>query len=64
MIIHELPSLENEDPRLTEMFNKMRPLGMPRYGLGYLEQLDSLIPNSRFENPTPPDCKKPSKPKV
>lgn len=42
--IYEFPSLEYEDARLTEMFIKVRPPGMPRYGLGYLEKMDELIP--------------------
>lgn len=64
MLIHELPFLENEDPRLKEMFGKMRLHGMPRYGLGYLEKMDDVIPQSRFNNFIPDDCKKPSKPKM
>lgn len=43
------------------MFSKMRPPGTQQYGLGYLEQLDSIIPSSRFQNFVPSDCKKPSK---
>ena len=63
-MIHELPSLENEDPRLKDMFRKMRPTNMPCYGLGYLEQLDEIIPQSRFDNFVPSNCKKPSKPEM
>ncbi len=37
---------------------------MPKYGLGYLEQMDDLIPSCRFQNPLPNDCKKPSKPEM
>ena len=58
-MMHQLPSLENEDPRLTYIFSKMRPPNMPKYGLGYLEQMDYLIPQSRFCS-LPEDCKKPS----
>ena len=61
IVIHELPSLENEDPRLTEMFSKMRPPGMPKYGLGYLEHTDDLIPSYWLQDPVPNDFKKPSK---
>ena len=64
MMIHELHSLENEDPLLKEMFGKMCPPGMPKYVLGYLEQMDNLIPQSRFNNFVPDDCKKPSKPEM
>lgn len=57
LMIHELPTLENEYPRVTEMFSKMIRPGMPKYGLGYHERLDSLIPSSRFQNPIPPEYK-------
>ena len=61
LMIHELPYLENEDPHLKDMFSKMHPLGIPCYGLGYLEQLDEIIPQSRFDNFVPYDYKKSSK---
>lgn len=57
MTMHELSSLETEDPRLTKMYNKMRPMNMPKYGLGYLERMNHLIPESRFRT-VPDDCKK------
>lgn len=63
-MIHERPSLENEDPRLKDMFRKMFPAGMSCYGLGYLDQLDEIIPQSRFNNFVPSDCKKHLKPKM
>lgn len=63
-MIHELPYLENEDSHLKDMFSKMRPIGMTHYGLGYLEQLDEIIPQSRFDNFVPSNCKKSSKPKM
>lgn len=34
---------------------------MPIYRLGYLEQMDNIIPSCRFQNLIPLDCKKPSK---
>lgn len=37
LMIHELPSLKNEDPCLPETFSNMCAPGIPRYGLGYLE---------------------------
>lgn len=56
-MIHEIVTLEGEDRKLTEMICQMRP-AKPRYGLGYLEQANSLIPECRF-HPVPSDCKKP-----
>jgi len=50
-------SIEEEDPRLTQMICLMRP-AKPRYGLGKLEQSE-LIPECRFKQ-IPPDCKKPA----
>lgn len=63
-MVHELPTLENEDLHLTKMFSKMRPPGIPKYGLGYLERLDSLIPSSMFQSHIPIDCKNPSIPEM
>jgi len=62
LLIHELPFLENEDARLTKMFSIMRLPGMPKYGFGYLEQMDDLIPSCRFQSPLLNDCKNPYKP--
>lgn len=36
LMMHEIATLENEDPRLTEIFSLMRP-AKPKYGLGFLE---------------------------
>lgn len=57
-MMHEIPIMENEDPRLTQMFSVMRP-AKPRYGLGYLEKANGLIPDCRFGS-VPDDCKKPT----
>jgi hypothetical protein len=32
----------------------------PKYGLGYIEQCDTVIPESRFSNPLPKNMKKPA----
>lgn len=58
LIMHEIITLEGEDPRLTKMFSAMRP-AKPTYGLGYLKQAKGLIPSCRF-GPIPDDCKKPT----
>ena len=58
LMMHEILTLEGEDPKLTEMMCLMRP-AKPRYGLGYLEQANCLIPDCRF-CPVPADCKKPA----
>lgn len=44
------------------MFSRMRP-PKPRYGLGYLEQMNDLIPPSRL-CPALDDCKKPPVPEM
>jgi len=46
-MMHEIITLEGEDPRLTEMMSLMRP-AKPTYGLGHLEQEKILIPACRF----------------
>lgn len=56
-MMHEIITLEVEDPILTEMFSVMRP-AKPKYGLGYLEQAKGLISSCRF-GLVPNDCKKP-----
>lgn len=56
--MHEITTLEGEDPRLTKMMCLMRP-AKPRYGLGQLEQANDLFPACRFD-PVPDDCKKPA----
>lgn len=42
----------------------MRPPGIPKYGLGYLEKMDDIIPSCRFQKPVPTDYKKASKPEI
>jgi len=58
LMMHEVVTLEGEDPRLTEMMCLMRP-AKPKYGPGHLEQENCLIPDCRFR-PVPVDCKKPA----
>jgi len=58
LMMHEIITLEGEDPRLAEMFSIMRPT-KPTFGSGYLEQAKGLIPACRF-CPLPYDCKKPT----
>ena len=62
-MMHLVPTLENEDPRLTAIFTNMRPANSPKYGLGYLEEKDRLIPECRFKD-LPKDCKRPSVPEI
>jgi hypothetical protein len=38
----------------------MRTPNSPRYGLGYIEQCDTIIPECRFSNPLPTHIKRPS----
>ena len=54
-MMHLMPSLEEEDPRLTSIYMDMRPTNSPKYGLGYIEQADKLIPDCRFRD-LPPGC--------
>ena len=38
----------------------MRPPDTPKYGLGYVEQCDTTIPDCRFTNPLPSDIQRPT----
>ena len=57
---HSILALETHDPRLKEIFSFCWPLGMPKYGLGYIEQANTVISDCYFNNPLPPDIQKPS----
>ena len=63
-MIHSIPALETDDPRLKEIFSYCRPPGMPKYGLGYIEQANTVIPDCRFNNPLSADIQKPSIPEM
>jgi len=43
-MIHYMPSIESLDPRIREIYKGMRTPNAPRYGLGYIEQCDTVIP--------------------
>jgi hypothetical protein len=55
-----MPSIESLDPRIKDIYKGMRPPGTPKYGLGYTEQCDTVIPDCRFTNPLPKDIQRPS----
>ena len=59
-MIHYMPTIETLDPRLQDIYKGMRPPGTPKYGLGYIEQCDQVIPDCRFFNPLPSDMQRPS----
>jgi hypothetical protein len=59
-IIHYMPTIETLDPRLQNIYKGMRPPGTPKYGLGYIEQCDQVIPDFRFTNPLPESINRPS----
>jgi hypothetical protein len=54
-----MPSIAHLDPRLKECYKGARTPKCPPYGLGYIEQCDSVIPKSRFSNNLPKNMKKP-----
>lgn len=60
LMIHYMPTIETLDPRIQDIYKGMRPPGTPRYGLGYIEQCDKVIPDCRFSNPLPSDIQRPS----
>jgi hypothetical protein len=60
LMIHYMPTIETLDPRLQDIYKGMRPPGTPKYGLGYTEQCDQVIPDCRFTNPLPESIKRPS----
>lgn len=60
--MHHISELEIDDPRLREIFSYCRPPRTPRYGLGYIEQIDAIIPSCRFENSLATGLQKPSVP--
>jgi len=59
-MIHYMPSIASLDPRLKACYQGSRTPNSPKYGLGYIEQCDSVIPECRFFNTLPPNMKKPS----
>jgi hypothetical protein len=60
LMIHYMPSIESLDPRIKEIYRGMRTPNSPKYGLGYIEQCDTVIPECRFSNPLPSKYKRPS----
>jgi hypothetical protein len=52
-MIHHMPSIETLDPRLQDVYKGMRPPGSPKYGLGYIEQCDKIIPAADLIIPYP-----------
>ena len=63
-MIHHMPSIETLDPRLQDVYKGMRPPNTPKYGLGYIEQCDQVIPDCRFNNPLPPSIQRPTITKI
>lgn len=63
MMMHLVPSMEEEDPRIVDLLLSQRPPSTPKYGLGYEERANRLIPACRFKD-LPPDVKKPSVPEI
>jgi len=59
-MIHYMPSIESLDPRIKEIYRGMRTPNSPKYGLGYIEQCDAVIPECRFTNPLPKNMTRPS----
>jgi len=45
-MIHYMPSTATLDPRLQDFYKGSRTPNSPTYGLGYIEQCDSVIPES------------------
>lgn len=62
LMMHLIPSLQDEDPRLTEIFMNMQS-PKDKHGLGYYNQKDFLIPECRFKD-FPEDVKRPSVPEI
>jgi hypothetical protein len=60
LMIHYMPTIETLYPIIKEIYKGMRPPGTPRYGLGYIEQCDQIIPDCRFSNPLPSDIQRPT----
>jgi hypothetical protein len=59
-VMHYLPSISDLDPRLQDCYKGARMAKSPKYGLGYVEQCNSVIPPSRFSNPLPPSMTRPA----
>ena len=55
-----MPTIETLDPIIQDIYKGMRPPGTPRYGLGYIEQCDQIIPDCRFSNPLHSDIQRPT----
>jgi hypothetical protein len=53
LMIHHMPFIETLDPRLQDVYKGMKPPGSPKYGLGYVEQCEKVIPTCIFDNPIP-----------
>ena len=60
LMIHYMPTIETLDPRLQDIYKGMRPPRTPKYGLGYIEQCDQVIPDCRFSNPLSENMQRPS----
>ena len=63
-MMHSIPALETDDPHLKQIFSYFRSPRVPKYGLGYIEQANIVIPNYHFNNPLPSDIQKPSIPEM
>jgi hypothetical protein len=59
-MIHYIPSISSLDPRLKACYQGARTPNSSKYGLGYIEQCDVAIPESRFSNPLPKTLPKPA----
>jgi hypothetical protein len=64
LMVYHILELETDGPRLREMLSYCRPPGTPRYGLGYIEQIDAIISSCKFENPLPMGLQKPPIPEM
>ena len=60
IMIHYMPTIESLDPQLQDIYKGMRPPRTPRYGLGYIEQCDQVIPDYLINNLLPPSLQRPS----
>lgn len=59
-MIHYMPSIAILDPRLQDCYKGTRTPNAPKYGLGYVEQCDTVIPECRFSNSLPHNMKRPA----
>lgn len=58
-MIHYMPSIASLDPRLKSCYYGARTPNTPKYGLGYIEQCDTVIPECRLKNPLPSSMTRP-----